>query len=807
MNPPKKELLVHSPRTLAKLLNITPRPSLPKDSSTTEDAKTDYISKDTSFSMPPFPMDLPMSSMVPPLMYLTMEGTPISHSVPTNIVPILHPKYKVDDFFTDLETDLTNERFAKQINGISLKFPPPLAPFVPSGGDDPKSINDDAKARTPTDSEEDYSEEDDSEDENERGGIMVPFIYPPPPVINVDKLPYSKASFGIYTQYLDATTPTTRGRKPKKKGPEERQPQLVYLQVPPLPFPPANFMPYPLLAHKAALTPSDAFAAMIEANNNLPRVDMLVASAAGSIFDLKAQAEDEGFEAENFEKDLAEREKERERERRRERKIERVDDDSRKRKPDEDEFDSDEYNEYLDYVQSMERSEHYDIYDDDEELNVYTSEPRLLRFLKVKQKLSDSKRKIKRRNTSVKDQFDSAEGLNCQSTSNNIVACNTDTRFLPRDVALANGSNKEKRRLELKRSINQLEEFHENNRYEMYKNRKLQLLQRLHNLQKSRISFTNSRLYDQELDDFQQNLEVVRDEELVRVKLKANYELLESSLIFYQDSNRNYRHLNQLMVNKLEKLKNFFEFQRDLFTNYLKEDGELFNIGSKESTELYQSMVDKNYVQEVRDTLKKALDKGEKSKNFKSFKEKTSSARPSTSPTPTQHSDSPDEEILYRPTVHDFMPLITAAEFNMITGDLPSKAKSIKDTKSKTNVNLKHKIFQNPLYERGTSGSDTNQSESTAAAARGAPNRRGRRAGPANVVAASPNPSGYAVSNTLANSDKYKGILDAGPDNKYTEATLLAKIMKLFNGPQMANPEEVVNDLDLMGVRSMWNKQ
>ena len=55
----------------------------------------------------------------------------------------------------------------------------------------------------------------------------------------------------------------------------------VYVEAPPLPFPPPNYMPYPLSSEKSTLTPSEVFGVFLEANSQLPRVDMVVASAAG----------------------------------------------------------------------------------------------------------------------------------------------------------------------------------------------------------------------------------------------------------------------------------------------------------------------------------------------------------------------------------------------------------------------------------------------------------------------------------------------------------------------------------------------
>lgn len=88
----------------------------------------------------------------------------------------------------------------------------------------------------------------------------------------------------------------------------------------------------------------------------------------------------------------------------------------------------------------------------------------------------------------------------------------------------------------------------------------------------------------------------------------------------------------------------------------------------------------------------------------------------------------------------------------------------------------RHQIFQSLLYDRITSGSDSNASDS---AASGPKRRPGRRAAP-------------------------KPVLGEEPSKERSEAALVAKIMKQFVGPAAANADELTEDLDLMNVETRW---
>ena len=175
----------------------------------------------------------------------TYKDAPLLNLAPKTMLPIVQPPLKVADFFTDLAPETDEKSVSEQIQAIVKLFPPPPLPNYIT---------------------QKYS-----------NGIMVPFIYPPPP------------------RFTD------------QSGSEK------FVLLPPLPFPPPNYMPYPLVSDDASLTPDEVFTALLEALKILPRIDMVLASAAGSLLDMRSQADQEGFTISGFEetKRLAkEREKE-----------------------------------------------------------------------------------------------------------------------------------------------------------------------------------------------------------------------------------------------------------------------------------------------------------------------------------------------------------------------------------------------------------------------------------------------------------------------------------------------------------------
>jgi len=835
LTPQKRSIELPSPSSLAHLLNFShKRQRLPSVPRSLNDANSPKIGNESATMLN---MEQNLSHGVnqvlsqwshinlplPPLMHRSRSQTPsteapLLHSVPTNIIPILQPTDGMADFYSDITTDMLDPRLRKQISGIVNRFPPPFPPFIPP-----------PTSREVDDDEED-DEDDDDEDINQGGGIMAPFIYPPPPIINIDTLPYSIESFKRKweesareaSKNVDPNTSSiiddsrtqdiqTRRKTRKSTGDEandksQRKPNLIYPHVPPLPFPPPNYMPYPLIAEKAALTPDVVFSSFIEANDHLPRIDMVLASAAGSLFDLRSEATETGFTIEEHElqkklnklnnsedSDYEDKDQFHERIRSTNEKFKQR---FANRNPEESDGEYDDgYEDYLEYMQGIKTNNYYDYFDKKRQAlpnNSYELNQMPPQFAMVEPRLSNIK------NT----KFDQVklEKVNDSAFSANSIDNQSFLPILPsmivsnpgKDIILGNGNNKEKRRSDLAKTVQELEEFQETHRREIYESKKLELMKRLQNLQNSKISFTDSKIYDDELLKYQEDLEISRDEELLRLKLVENYELLKNSLFFYQDSNRVYKNLNLVMINKLEKLKNFFEYQRNLFTSYLEnKNQDIFDIKNKESIKLFNGTSSRDYGREIKDLLRKSLENDLGTEEVETlFTSANTKLTLSASSTSSRGSSAETNKA----AVHDFMPLVTPSEFNVITGNLPVNSKSTNQLKenskgsgnNKSNINIKHQIFQNPLYDRMTSGSDTNASDSNnGVASSSTSKRRARRGGAGNTV------------NSPAAMDKFKGD---GPESKYSEAVLLAKIMKQFSGPQGAKVDELNYDLQTMGL-------
>lgn len=747
---------MHSPKTLTRLLK-----------------EVQESDKDVDFNSFPFPLFIPLGNHA-------VNDTALAHSVPLQMVPILDSNSKITEFFTDVTTDVNDRLLMRQVKGIVLKFPPPLPPFVPER--DNQNLNNDNDADGASEDEllsedlEEYEREyeellgdsdDDLESVAESGGIMLPFIFPPPPVIDMDKLPFSKPNEQHEDPPEESRAPRTRASVNKSSKKRRKVRNLAYVEVPPLPFPPPHYMPYPLIAHKAGPTPEDAFKAMMDASERLPRIDMVVASAAGSLFEIESQAKEEGFEITAYEREKEEEKKLRST----------IGSKKGKRRMSAAEIDDDEYQEYLEYVNGIRTDEEYDPYYKDSRERALQNTVVLSKTYNPTVKHEESHE----RNVKCEDGVDSevdydSDGLNSNDLSHlsssvsnspthsnkpksthDLLNIDKHSNFswnqpaelkLPeipvRDVAVANGSGKEKRRAELHKSLSRLRTYEEKNRQRVYNARKKELVERLLRLQKSKVGLTECDINDPELKAYQMRQEANRDEELVRLKIKSNYELLQNAMLFYHDLNRNYKHMNLLLVNKLEKLKNFFEYQKNLFEGYLgQKKASVFDVRSKDSALLVKNVLPVNM---------------------------------------SPRSPSPEKEAQAQQAllglVHDFMPLSTYAEFNAVVGDLPTKLAQSKDVK-------KHKIFQSALYERATSGSDTNVSDSgTGSTGPGRPPLLGPKRGRGRRAA----------------------VQQEGVDYKYSEATLLAKIMKQFQGPQEASVDETMKDMEMMGVRSKWPK-
>ncbi|RLV96490.1 hypothetical protein JA1_000070 [Spathaspora sp. JA1] len=785
--PLKRPIELPTPETLAAIFNNSKRQKLSSITGILQDTNSNQRLV-SNIGQLPESINLPI-----PFTHQQFEA-PLLNSVPSNIIPIIHPPATINNYFTDVKTDLTNKSLSNQIIGIIQKFPPPLPPFAPSERspqlNDNNGINDD-----------------------ERGGIMVPFIYPPPPIINPDTLPYSITSLKQKLQALNsdnelstnkADKPMPRGRKPTKKVQEqhdrrkeqepEKELQGIYIQAPPLPFPPPNYMSYPLSANKSTLVPEDVFQAFITASEELPRTDMVVASAAGSLFDMRDQAIDEGFNIEDYERNrpfLSDNE----------------DDDEENEGWESDDDGAAEYdiNEKL-YFRQIDTTDYVDPFERDNRRNLFeVNLPLAPQFTTVSQRLS----KLKDANYSeeksfpdVENIFEFAQGGTRRFLEDVAAADIIDNPS--KDITLPSGSNRERRRRELVRSMYSVEDFSQDNRDEIYRIKKNKLLTRLNNLRNSKITFTNIDTKDEELDKFSQVTEIERDEQLVQLKLSANYELLKTSLVFYEDSNKIYKNLNLVLINKLEKLKNFFEYQRDLFTEYLERKQDIFDIKSKESQKLFNGISNRNYSQEIKNIIKSSIINEQDQQYLKPVEL-------------SEHDLTTLPEDTSNVLVHDFMPLVTPEEFCIITGDIPRKSKLSNNSKdNKPPTNMKHHIFQNSLYERMTSGSDTNASEagnissgaiSGSGSATTGPKRRGRRSAAQNLQQTGSGSGNIPGGNTNGGSSNNIRSIENNRDGlgvKYSETALMAKIMKQFSGPQSAMPDELTHDLAMMGIHTRW---
>lgn len=585
------------------------------------------------------------------------------HCIPPNIVPLVQPPFHESNFFTDLEKN-DNPRVLQQTANIVAKYPPPPPPPLP-----------DQALQT-------------------SGGIMVPFIYPPPPVIE----PESPES-----------PPRRRFRDTDTK---------TYVELPPLPFPPPNYMPHPLISDKSSLAPEEVIESLLEALKNLPRINMVVASAAGSLIDLKHQASEEGLTIEQFEDGTA---------------FDYAD------------SDDESLEDYMNYAANIDTSEKFDLFDRKRPIRstIEVNSDAYANLSKVSSHISSIGRA-----KSGKPPLLPQQPVDTFNDSDSQIAQPIPYISHPsKDIVISNGMNKERRRTDLAKSAQQLQSFETRHRLEIYEHRRLQLIERLQSLKASKILFTNeSTLYNEDLKGMQRQLEFQRDFEILRLKISQIYQLSNNMQFYYENCDRAYKKYNSVMLNKLKKLQNFFQFQHDKFSLLISsQSSDMFDIKTRDSGKLYTGISQRDFSAEIkqRDSL--------------------SAKAP--------------------PLIHDFMPLTSLTEFDIITGDGPSKLKqSNLSTKEAKSANIQHKIFQSSLYDPITSSSDTNTSELSLSLPP-TPKRRGRRAA------------------TTLGADKLE-LFDK--NSKHSEAALIARIMKNFVGPQGGKADELTDDFDQMGIDTKW---
>lgn len=641
---------------------------------------------------------------------------PVRHLVPSKIVPVVHPPLKALDFFADLPEETDQER-VQQVASVVERFPPPA----------PRVFKD--------------------ESPHADSGILVPFIFPPLPVLHPD--PYL-----IDPEIDDGNKPTELLRSLSDDSRPLGMPNKpIYPIIYPLPFPPPNYMPYPLVSEKAPLTPEQVFEDWIEALQNLPRVDMVVASAAGSIFDLRSHADSCGLTVSKLDLWV---------------KQHRAESD-----PEADDVVSEDelseldsgFNEYVNYANQIDKSNAYDKYADDSANNVVVNSDTWNRYANgelTESFLKEHRAKDVNFADVIPKEWSHEDIRHLGSVSMPELVYNGPQK-------ISEITAKERRRDELLLTYNEMEAFSKQKKEQIYASKKLQLLEKLKRLQNTKVYFDDERTEttDEQMNDFILQRREQRDLELLRLKRYHSYEKLKAALIFYQLSNKIYKGLNFLLTNKLEKLKNFFEYQQQIVDDSQKPDydGDLFNIRSKESAKLYESFVDHDFSNDIKQVFRIATaneEAGLESTHNLDF----DASGFSKVLTDQQHAAN----------VHDMMPLITEAEFRMITGHAPSKT-SQKDSFNKNKPTARHHIFLNSVYERGaTSGSDTNASDSGSTTAK---RRPGRRAAP-------------------------KPALGEDPSQERGEAALVAKIMKQFVGPAAATPNELTEDLDQMKLQTRW---
>lgn len=742
------------------------------------------------------------------------------NSVPPNILPVIKHPLTVSDFYTDLDTTvLSNPNINHQVNQILNRFPPPHPPSLRQF------------------------------DEN---GVLIPFIYPPPPAIKPDfdrdqylqtlrskhdiitkrknpkpslspepqqpsgasPSPESQSSAYQPSNYSNEATPTPGAAdlgdsNPASSRPVEQQKSypvenVYYPPVPPLPFPPPNYMPYILRTDEASLTPHEVFSKLLKASNKLPRIDMVVASAAGSLSDIKNQAQTEGFSMKDHEIRKSRREEYDE--------GGRNDDDGYNTSSSIDGLSNgsvdEELEDYIQYAKGIDASEAYDYYHTDEykgrdkKRNIYVLNQRSPYYDKVETKTSKNGETVTEKRL-IHDEYEFLQGQNQTYGGGDGITTSSVIENAGKDIISANSINRERRREELKNSVQKLEDYSTAHRREIYLYKKHQLLTKLKNLKESEVGFSDEKtlLRDDDLKYFANKLRVKRDDELLRLKLYSNYESIKAAMSFYEESNKYYKSMNSTMINKLLKLKNFFEFQKTTFNQLIEsfnkgEVPEIFDIKNKESLKLFSGISKQDYNLDIKEILKKSVNEDELN-SMKSISHNS----------PEFLTDSPNNKLTAEDllssnlVINDFMPLVTTEEFNLITGDLPSKLKSMSSKessslKTKHAINIKHRIFQSPLYDPN-SGSDSNSGQSSANNYYNSSNGNASDSGNTSSITTKRRP-GRKSNATISNGEAFN------PDRKHTEAALLAKIMKQFIGPLSVKNDELSNDLEMMGIETKW---
>ena len=175
------------------------------------------------------------------------------------------------------------------------------------------------------------------------------------------------------------------------------------------------------------------------------------------------------------------------------------------------------------------------------------------KFTKVQRKLSNIKNKPISETYKREEEIEDVYAYPSEAISN-LYRIDLDDFFTSssKELAYASGTNKDRRRLGLRKSVETMEEFEKKYRKEIFQIKKYQLLKRIDDLNNSKIEFNKNLIYDQELKNINEELENQRDVELIQLKILENYELLKNSLNFYNNSNKIYKIINLVLINKLK---------------------------------------------------------------------------------------------------------------------------------------------------------------------------------------------------------------------------------------------------------------
>ncbi|GEQ72638.1 hypothetical protein JCM33374_g6325 [Metschnikowia sp. JCM 33374] len=248
----------------------------------------------------------------------------------------------------------------------------------------------------------------------------------------------------------------------------------------------SKYMPYPLISEKAPPTPHEVFGKWLDASEHLPRVDMVVASAAGSIFDLHTEAGASGIGATKLQEmvrlgQLAESDPEAS--------------DDKSDSSDSSDVSESSYRNFMEYYESIDVSNEYDKYATEHPKNIVVVDPTIKsKFTHVSlpdpetgKVLSAEPTFLASALTTIKDQVDE-KSLASPPIFGSFEEEEEDE---DEEVANASGDLKEPRREELAGNYAKLEAHFEQYKDQYYHQRKRQLLEKLHQLQSSEIYFDN----------------------------------------------------------------------------------------------------------------------------------------------------------------------------------------------------------------------------------------------------------------------------------------------------------------------------